>query len=128
MICSIINEVLFLGPYYLRKKYICTWSMYIHTYIHKFFCHFIEWKSFFCHVMTLWINGALFRKKWVYAWWNVSPVSISGGNKVLSMKWKTNKQKTPHQLSYSKSVTNYEAFCCNISSSINSLFLKSGRE
>ena len=25
MICSIINEVLFLGPYYLRKKYICTY-------------------------------------------------------------------------------------------------------
>ena len=114
----------------LFTKEIHMYMKHLHTYIliYIIFLPFYWMKIFLCHVMTLWINGALFRKKWVYAWWNVSPVSISGGNKVLSMKWKTNKQKTPHQLSYSKSVTNYEAFCCNISSSINSLFLKSGRE
>ena len=28
MICSIINEVLFLGPYYLRKKHVCTYIIY----------------------------------------------------------------------------------------------------
>ena len=32
MICSIINEVLFLGPYYLRKKYIYVHEAYVHIY------------------------------------------------------------------------------------------------
>ena len=106
-------------------------------YIYIPFLPFYWMKIFLCHVMTLWINGALFKKicllfmldeMFQRSTISKGPISISGGNKLLSMKWKTNKQKTLHQLSYSKSVTNYEAFCWNISSNINSFFLKSGRE